>query len=345
MRSGLRSRPWAGVDLGSYSIKLFATMGGPGAGRHWTAECPVGVPVAELESPAGREAVAKALAQCLSAAGLAPRGLHGMTVGIAGPDVFLKQITLPLMDEDEVGMALRFESRKHLPFDPQGMVIDFQVLGRTVTEKKMDVLLAAVPQERLERRVAPLRLLGLEADIVDATPLALINALFQQTKAKNEPLLMLDIGHASSHLIVHQRSEPFFARRIEFGGRSITEAIARGMKIPYEEAEEWKVSAGAEHPKFAMDWSLPEARYILDALKFDLIEELRRSIAFYRTLGTLPETFSLAVSGGTARLPGLTERLEELLGCRVAVFTPAVNGGTTLAPQFAQAVGLAARTG
>jgi type IV pilus assembly protein PilM len=272
-------------------------------------------------------------------------------VGIAGPNVIVKQITLPLMDEDEVGQALRFESRKHLPFDPQGMVIDFQILGRSMTEKRMDVLLAAVPEERLEKRIAPLRLLGIEADIVDATPLALANAVFHQAPPRAEPQIILDIGYDSSHLVLHQRSEPFFTRRLEFGGRTITESIARGMKIPFEEAEEWKVST-SEVPGREADWTLPEMKFILDALRFDLIEELRRSIAFYRTIGRLPETFSLWISGGSARLPGLDQRLHELLECPVIVFNPATSMGAgkggdrvPLPPQFTQALGLALRNG
>ena len=349
MRSGLRSRPWAGIDLGAYSIKLLATLGGVGA-RHWTAEATLNVAVHERDTPAGREAIAKRVAHCMSQAGLTPRSVRGITVGISGPDVILKQITLPLMDEDEVGQALRFESRKHLPFDPQGMVIDFQILGRSMTEKRMDVLLAAVPQDRLEKQIAPLRLLGIEADIVDAAPLALVNALFHQVSVRAEPQLMLDLGHDSSHLMLYQRSEPFFARRFEFGGRTLTESIARGLKIPFEEAEEWKLAAGSDHPSFAVDWKLPEMGFIFDALRFDLVEELRRSIAFYRTIGKLQEPFTLWLSGGSARLPGLAARLHELLECPVVVFNPmtSIDGAgaaAPIAPQFAQALGLALRNG
>src|SRR5688572_32746063 len=51
--------------------------------------------------------------------------------------------------------------------------LDHQVLARHTAEKRLDVLLAAVTQQRLDRALAPLRELGIEADIVDATPLAL----------------------------------------------------------------------------------------------------------------------------------------------------------------------------
>ena len=343
MRPGIRSRPWAGIDVGSHSVKLVATMGS----RHWIAEVANTVPEHERETPAGRQSLARLVADCITSAGLSPRGFRGITMGISGADVIIKQIALPYMDEDEVGQALRFEARKHLPFDPQGMVIDFQIVGRSITEKRMDVLLAAVSQERLDRLTAPLRLLGLDADIVDATPLALTNALFHQVALKPETQMLLDLGHSASHLILHQRSEPYFARRFEFGGRTITQAISRGMKIPFEEAEAWKISLARTSP--SVDWSLPEMGFILEALRYDLIEELKRSVAFYRTIGKLSEPFTLWLSGGAARLPGLSQRLEELLEAPVHVFDPmeSMNGGRgnreLKSPQFAQALGLALR--
>jgi Tfp pilus assembly PilM family ATPase len=155
-------------------------MGGVGGARTWLSEKPIPVSEKDRNTAAGRETVARVVADAMADAGLSLRGLHGITLGVSGPDVILKQIQLPLMDESEVGSALRFEARKHLPFDIHNMVIDFQVLSRSVSEKRMDLLLAAVPQERLDRMVAPFRMLGLEADIVDASPLALANALFSQ---------------------------------------------------------------------------------------------------------------------------------------------------------------------
>ncbi len=349
MKAGLRSRPWVGVDLGGFSVKILATMGGVGGTRTWLSEKPIPVSEKDRNTAAGRETVARVVADALAEAGLSLRGLHGITLGVSGPDVILKQIQLPLMDESEVGSALRFEARKHLPFDIHNMVIDFQVLSRSVSEKRMDLLLAAVPQERLDRMVAPFRMLGLEADIVDASPLALANALFTLVDPGKESHLMLDLGHSASHLLLYQRSQPFFARRLDFGGRTLTEAVARGTKVPFDEAEEWKVSAGSDRPGFRVDWNLPEMGFILDALRFQLLDEVRRSLAFYRTIGTLPESFSMWLSGGSARLPGLADRLQELLECPVRVFNPmellsGTDGHPAVAPQFAQAYGLSLRS-
>src|SRR5262249_25033631 len=130
MRAGLRSRPWAGLDVGSFSVKLLATQPGVGGPRYWTAEAALPAPTSDPDRPAPAETIAKLISDCLGSTGFSSRSFRGISMGISGADVIVKQITLPLLDDSEVGPALRFEARKHLPFDPQGMIIDFQILGR-----------------------------------------------------------------------------------------------------------------------------------------------------------------------------------------------------------------------
>jgi type IV pilus assembly protein PilM len=351
MRAGIRSRPWAGIDIGSYSVKLLATQGGVAAARYWLAES-VLPPITDGQPERPPEAIARAVGDCLEQTGLNARALFGVSLGVSGSDVIVKQISLPLMDEDEVASALRFEARKHLPFDPQGMVIDYQILGRYHSEKRLDVLLAAVSQDHLARHLAVLKALGIDADIVDAAPLALTNALVHRADVDRDAHVLLDIGHTASHLTLFQRGEPYFSRRLEFGGRHLTESIMRGTRVPFDEAEEFKLAAGSDEPGFLVDWNLPEMQAMSDCLRDRLVDDLLRSLAFYRTLGRLPEQLSLWVSGGSARLPGLPARLTELLGFPVLLFNPLEylsgepRGGKrpTAAPQFAQAFGLSLRT-
>jgi len=348
MRASLVSRPWVGLDLGGFSVKLLVLQPGVGPARVLAAEAAYPVPATADGAPAP-EAVAQAISACAARAGISLRAMRGITVGISGADVIVKQIRLPLMDEAEVGQALRFEARRHLPFEPQTMVIDYQVLGRYVSERRVEVLLAAVSREHLERHLAPLGRLDLVADIVDAAPLALTNALVHAAGGDRGAQLLLDIGHAASHLTLFQRGEPYFTRRLEFGGRHLTQAIATALQVPFEEAEVWKLAAGSDEPGFRVDWAGRELHAAREALEDDLVDELRRSLAFYRTLGHLPDPLQLQLSGGTARLPGIAEQLGDLLEFQVSVFDPFAGlGGAARArvaggAQFTQAYGLALR--
>ncbi len=346
MMGRFRARPWVGLDIGEYSLKLVGVTSA-GNRKPWIAE----IPYEEPANGKGRqgETVARAIEAAFNTAGLSLRGSASISVGISGPDVILKQVSLPLLDEAEVGPALRFEARKHLPFDPQSMVIDHQVLGRFPSEKRTEILLAAVSRDHLDSHLAPFKLLDIEPAIVDATPLALANAMIASGEHGPGAHIIIDIGWTASHLVVVQQGQPFFSRRIPFGGTHLTQAIAEGAKVPVEEAEEWKLAAGSDQPGFLVDWNARELAGVPDMLRRQLVEEILRSLAFYRTQAALTDIPRIWLSGASARLPGLSARLTELMGINVAAFDPvgamATSSGITGTPQFAQAYGLATRTG
>lgn len=346
MKVGLNARPWVGLDIGEYSVKLVSLRHGVGGVRPCASERPLPAGGAG----AGPETIAHVLGECFSRAGHSPRGLRGLTLGLSGGDVIVKQVSLPLMDDDEIAGALRFEARKHLPFDPQACVIDYQVLGRVPSEKRLDILLAAAPQARIDRALAPLKAIGVDPDIVDAAPLALTNAVSRAAERESEARVALDIGHHGSWLTLYQRGSPYFARRLEFGGAGVTRAIAAALRVPYEEAEEWKLEAGADDPSIRVNQDSAEMQGAREALRA-LAEELRRSFAYYRAMAPLPDPFTLWLSGNTARLPGLAGELSALLEIPTFVFDPledvlpeARAGLPAGGPQFAQAFGLALRT-
>jgi cell division ATPase FtsA len=58
--------------------------------------------------------------------------------------------------------------------------------------------------------------------------------------------VIVDIGERTSHLVLVQRGQPFFSRRLQFGGDDLTKAIAESGRIPLEEADEWKLAAGSD---------------------------------------------------------------------------------------------------
>jgi type IV pilus assembly protein PilM len=343
MRLGVGSGPWAGLDIGSYSVKLVTLQ--PGGTRFRCAEAVIPRALGSDEPPAPA-ILAGLIDDCMSRTDHSPRSYRGISVAVSGPDVIVKQISLPLMDESEIPGALRFEARKHLPFDIESMVLDHQVLGRNTTERKLDVLLATVSQARLDRVLAPLRELGVEAGIVDAAPLALANAL-AQAAAKDivddsNVRLLLDVGHRDAWLSLCHQGHPLFARRLDWGGARLTEAVAAATDSTVERAEAWKLDAGSSLAQTGAEAAA--ARTVVEALG----EELRRSFAFYRTIAELPDAFTVRLSGGTARLVGLAERLGEIVGMPVSTFSPLDThdrGTRTLAagPQYAQAYGLALR--
>jgi Tfp pilus assembly PilM family ATPase len=173
----------------------------------------------------------------------------------------------------------------------------------------------------------------------------LANALGWATRedqSPGEPQLLLDLGHHGSWLTLRQAAQPFFARRLEWGGAQLTRAVAGALDGAIERAEAWKVDSSASLGQAGAE--AQAARHAVD----ELAGEVRRSLAFYGTLAALPDRMTLRVSGGTARLPGLSQRLGEILGMPATPFSPldaherSARVSST-GPQFSQAYGLALR--
>jgi type IV pilus assembly protein PilM len=343
MRLGMGSGVWAGLDIGTYSVKLVTLHPGGSRARYAEAVIPRGL---ASDEPAAPAMLAGLIDDCMSRTDQSPRSFRGISVGVSGPDVIVKQLSLPFMDEAEIPGALRFEARKHLPFDIDTLVLDHQVLGRNTAERKLEVLLATVSQARLDRALAPLRELGVEAGIVDAAPLALANALAQAATRDivddSDVRLLLDVGHRESWLALRHEGHPLFTRRLDWGGAKLTDAVAAATGSSVDRAEGWKLDAGASLAQPGAEAAA--ARAMVESLG----EELRRSFAFYRTFAELPETLTLHLTGGTARLAGLPERLSEIAGVTVTPFSPldVLERGARIpagGPQYAQAYGLALR--
>src|SRR5262252_8791983 len=123
MRLGMGSGPWAGLDIGPYSVKLVTLHPGATRARHAEAVIPRALASDEPPAPA---ILAGLIDDCMSRTDHSPRSFRGISVGVSGPDVIVKQISLPFMDENEIPGALRFEARKHLPFDVDSLVLDHQ---------------------------------------------------------------------------------------------------------------------------------------------------------------------------------------------------------------------------
>jgi type IV pilus assembly protein PilM len=338
---GVGSRPWAGLDLGTHSVKLVSLPPGANRGRHAEVSLPGALMSDEAPSAS---TLAGLIAECMHKLGTTPRSFQGITIGVSGPDVIVKQIALPWMDDSEVAGALRFEARKHLPFDPQTLVLDHQVLSRNSSEKKLEVLLACVSHQRLERTLAPLRELGVEAAIVDAAPLALSNALTQtlprDVAGDADAHVLVDLGHRGSWLTLRPKGLPFFARQLDWGGQALLRSMAAELPGGIEEAAAW-----LHAPEASLSQDHPAARAGREAV-LRLADDVRRSLAFYGTQASLPEDLLVHVSGGCVRLPGLVEQFEAGLGKRTRRFGALEVGArqSQREPQFTQALGLAMRS-
>ncbi len=246
---------------------------------------------------------------------------------VSGHSVFARFLKLPFSDEEKLDRIIAFEAQQNIPFPIDEVVWDYQLLGSD-SDREIEVVLAAIKSDQLEKINAAVEEAGLETTLVDAAPMALYNAFRFNYSDLSGCSLLLDLGARTTNLLLVEPGTSF-SRSIPIGGSSITCAIAREFNEPYAVAELRKtrdglvrqdnVSAAASDPQVA------RVSQLLRNTMMRLSSEIARTISFYRAQqqGAPPERIFLC--GGTAATPDLREFFVQKFQLPIELFNPLRN--------------------
>jgi type IV pilus assembly protein PilM len=135
------SKRTVGLDIGSGLIKLAVIdhgSGEPVLSRVAVTEVLADAIVeGEIMDPG---VVAEAIKGLLTSAGVKQKSV---VVAVGGRDVIVKKIQVDRMKESEAFDVVRWEAQQYVPFDIEGVELDFQVLDPDGEGLQMDVLLVA----------------------------------------------------------------------------------------------------------------------------------------------------------------------------------------------------------
>jgi type IV pilus assembly protein PilM len=249
-------------------------------------------------------------------------------VGVASPRVLVRTVDLPLMSEVDLAGALRFQAQELIPIPLEEAVLDFQVLEElpvgepaadgTPAPQTQRVLLAAAHKDLVGSLVAAVRGAGLTVAAVDLVPLALIRAIGRRV-TDNGPgaEAIVSIGGGVTVMVAHEAGLPRFVRVLGLGGRLLTDAIARDLNLPFEQAEALKRQTDRVPQQVA-----DRARAAMARPLGDLVEQIRGSLDYYRAQPGAPRLLRVTLTGGASLTPGLAEQLGGLVGLPVERATP-----------------------
>jgi type IV pilus assembly protein PilM len=275
-------------------------------------------------------------------------------LGLANQQVIVRPVDLPAIPRDDrFDESMRFMAAEHLPVPLEEVEFDHQLIEEHTTEdgrSMMRVLLVAADKLTVAATV----------DVVKAarlTPIALDLDAFAQIRALRDPRAtverfgpgsgeaVVNIGAHLTSLVVHRNGTPRFVRTVALGGESITESLAAAFDLDWEAAETIKSIAPGS--------SSPYTDLLTERIA-RLVEEVRNSLAYYRTLAGAVGVEHVTLTGGSSLIPGLDDRLAQALTVDVEQGRPfrgVTVGDVPLSPAeleaaqpfFAVAVGLALR--
>ncbi|MCA9293977.1 MAG: type IV pilus assembly protein PilM [Phycisphaerales bacterium] len=239
--------------------------------------------------------------------------LRGSTtvVSVPGHTAFARFAKLPPVDPKGVANLVKFEAVQQIPFPIEEVEWDYQ-LFRSEDSPEIEVGIFAMTRERIAERLALWGGAGLTPDAITISPVAAYNAVaydFAFTE-RTPGTIVLDIGTTATDLIIGERGRVWI-RTFPVGGHAFTEAIAETFKLTYTKAE--KLKAEAETSKYK--------KHVFQALKpvfVDFVDEVKRSINYYRDTHPDAQIERLIGVGSTFKLFGLRKLLAQQLGIDVA---------------------------
>ena len=300
-----------GVDLGRYSLKSVLLHKKSGNRYVITnfASMPVNDAVERTPETLGAEI--KALVKQMGGSA------KGCAVAVSSPDALMRIIEQPETPPELLRDALRMNGATLMNQDCKNFVLDCvdcemgaatdsaaaQAAAANAPVPQRRYLVAGLPRTEIAQLSQTFEAGGLgNVAAVQLAPVTVFNAFeFAQKEVfDNHSFFLIDFGHLSSTMMIGARRELSLIRSVEFGGKSLVEALC-GLS---GESPETVLSALSAEDEVMVEY----ARMALMALT----REIGSSIGFYE--GRQEEMISqIWVSGGLARNATLLRLLGEEL--------------------------------
>ncbi|NTV40808.1 MAG: type IV pilus assembly protein PilM [Candidatus Moranbacteria bacterium] len=260
---------------------------------------------------------------------------------------FLRIITIPKMNESEISEAVKWEMEANIPLSLEQVYYDWQLVTEALTtdKNKINLLVVAVSRTTVDETIEVIESAGLEVVGLEIESIAQNRSLLCKNDY-NKTVLIVDIGDRRTSFSISKEGVPCFTSSVPLSGQTLTDVIAKGMGIPFEQAEKIKFSNGIGCDE--KDGSLFS---LVEPVLENFTREIERSIDFYLSgLGYSKSVDKIIICGGGANTKGIVPYLSKKLGREIELGNswsnlnfgkklPLIEKGHSL--QYSTAIGLA----
>ena len=324
-----------GLEIGTRVVRALVLEGTPQKPRITeAASAPI---TAGTDATATAQAIHAALAQ-------ARANGEAVVAAVDGPEVVVRQLTLPPIPVGRVAQVLTLQHREFGLLPPTEGLLDTQILRRSKSE--CSVLAVSVPRLLFDGRRRLLEQAAVKVRTLEAEPLALLNATnYLARPDPGELLVTLDFGDERAMLCFLSERGPVVVRYLDVGASALIDRLRRaGLPVP-------ETRGPSKLPRDEGD-NERTGEVCRDLIR-RVADEVRMSLAYYRSEYDREGLPRYALSGwlrlGNLNL-WLTDELKleapfDVLDPFQAVRMTASQGHTdeSAGPEFVQAFGLALR--
>ena len=326
-----------GIDVGYDSLKLALVKG-----RQVKKTAIVPMPNSLVR--AGRIVSVETMGDLLRRA-MKKYGLRCDRAALALPNetVFIRNVTMPLMTEDQLQYNLPFEFRDYITDELKGYVFDYAMLPdgehpQTEEEEEhaggsMHMMAVAAPKALLDESREYLRKAGMK--LVKAAPtVSCFQKLIRMSGAPaDREYCILDLGFQSIRMYMFRGVRHIVTRVLEIGMSSLDQVIA----------EQYNVDEHLAHTYLLSNYEDCQNRENCLNAYGNITVELMRALNFYRFSNPDSRLEDIWICGGGAMIEALQRAIAETMDMKIHSAAELLPDTQKVAHDYAllQAIGIA----
>lgn len=239
---------------------------------------------------------------------------------------FITVINFPLIRADEIEAAIPFEAKRYIPIPSNEVNLDWQVIEQDENEKRVYVLLAAVPKDIIAKyqRVADIMHLDLEG--IEIESFSLVRSLLHNDRGVTA---LVHWGAVVTTITIVDQQIIRLNHNLGHGSLEITTALSRSLGVSEERAEALKKDIGLSEK--------PEEREIVDVIVPIVdaaLNDIDRVIISYNRAAKR-KIEKIVLAGGGVSLAGFVNHVARHFGLETVIGNPFQR---TIFPEFMQPI-------
>lgn len=266
--------PFMAIDLSDRAVKIARTEG----------DRLLGVVRAEIPENSviqgriqGIDSLAEVLQKIFKSKAMRRLFLPAAAMTLPEEHCFVRGVKVPVLPQDELQQAIRWEAESAIPMSPEDAVISWKMLPRFAkAQDHVDAIVAGAPRDLAAAYADLLERAGVMTVAFEPESFAVSRALVPPDA--RDTVLIVDLGYHHTGVVIVQRGEVRVTANVGVVSRQLTERISKLKGISYEEAEELKKEFG-----IGKQGEGPELKKMLTPLLDDLVGQLTQFFQFYET--------------------------------------------------------------
>lgn len=246
---------------------------------------------------------------------------------------FVHHVRIPKVSPEKVHRSVLQELQGKLPFAASEAEIRHVVAGDVLSEgeARQEIIVVAASRRDVQAHLAMARRAKLDVAGISVEPCAIVECfgrLFRRASDQERTILFVDLGQASTQVVLSHGSRIAFARNLGIGGDHLDEAIAKKLKIPLARAAQVRRALAANSPDDPAE-EVQEAYGLLAEPLDELAHELTQCLRYYESVFHHQGIERAIFLGGEAHDKRLCQTIAQRLNLPAQIGDPLVRVGGT----------------